>query len=188
MSIRVVPASREVAKQALASPKKLVRVYSFFPCDRAYCDCAKLIADWKRRISEAKPEERQKLVADTPFIECPRDKTGLTRFAIHCARCKQLQGYCWASTPDLFDWCDFHYVSWSKGDKWNGNFGTHISPITEQLCLECVCGYDTRDFRANTQLHPSIVEDLEKEASKGRLFNQKDSKFIVRQASKKVLT
>src|SRR5579864_8440838 len=105
--------SRETALQAQNSPKKIVQVYSFFPCDRADCGCAIMIRQWKKRLSELNRTEQMKVRAATPFLECPQDKVGMTRWEILCGKCKQLQGYCWATTPDLLDWCDFHYVSWT---------------------------------------------------------------------------
>lgn len=177
--MRTIYASKETSFQVSQAPAKKVQVYSFFPIDRADCECAKLIHEWKMRFGTATTAEKQDLIANTPYITCPRDKTTLNRYKIVCANCKQIQGYCWASTPDLLDWCDFHYFQWTTGDYWRGCFTPHVSPVTEQLCLECCCGQDTRDFRANMKLPQIIAETKERQNAIGRAFNKKNSKFLV---------
>lgn len=180
MSKRIIFASREVGVEADASPAKMVRVFSFFPIDRADCECASLVLQWQKKFGEATQKERQQLIEQTPFLTCPRDKTKLKHYEIVCRKCKETQGFCWASDASLVDWCDFHYVQWTRGDQWRGCFTPHISPITQQLCFECCCGQDTRDFRANMKLSQRIAENKERANSIGREFNQPNSKFLVR--------
>lgn len=181
MKQRKIYASREVAFQAAHSPKNLVKVFSLFPIDKADCECKQMIKDWKRRLGMATQSEQQSLLQEHPFLTCPRAKqVGMTKFQITCNNCGELQGYCYASDPSLKDWCDFHYVQWTHGNFWHGCLTPHVSPITEQLCLECCCGQDTRDFRANMKLPQKIAERLEIANQIGREFNQVNSKFLVR--------
>lgn len=186
---RIIYASKETALVAKASKAKLVKVYSFFPIDRADCDCKKLIQEWNKRLAIENDEGRRKLLEKTPFLECPRSKNkNLTRFEIKCTSCGDLQGYVYASDSSLSDWCDFHYVQWTAGDVWHGCFTPHISPVTQKLLLECCCGNDTRDFRANMTISEKVAKKIEDKNAKGREYNQKSSKFVTRKFTGKVLT
>jgi len=176
---RKIYASQEAAFQAQQSSNKFVKVYSFFPLDRADCECQQMIQNWKMKLAQSVEKDQRRFMAEQEFLVCPRDKTGLTRYKIICNECGMIQGYCWASTPELIDWCDFHYVQWTRGDFWRGCFTPHISPITQQLHLECCCGVDTRDFRANMTINQREAERREAENSIGRAYNQSDSKFLV---------
>lgn len=177
---RTIYVSQETSYMANTSPNKQVRVFSFFPIDRAGCDCAQMIHRWKRRIAESNEKEQRTLLQQQHHLTCPRsNEVGMKRFVITCRACGEIQGYCYATTPELLDWCDFHYVQWADTEQWHGCFTPHISPITEQLCLECACGQDTRDFRANMKLGDRTVQRMESTNSKGRLFNRSDSKFLV---------
>lgn len=178
--IRQIPNSQEAAYQAAQSPAKIVKVYSMFPVDRADCPCAKVIQEWQLRLGKATQAERQQLIEEHPFIICPRDKSKMRRYEVICSKCNQRQGYLWATTPTLEDWCDFHYVQWTPGDYWRGCFTPHISPVTEELCFECCCGNDTRDFRANMTLPAVIANQHEARNRYGRKFGRKESKFFVR--------
>lgn len=186
---RVIFASRETAINAKASKAKMVKVYSFFPIDRANCDCKQLIQEWNKRLGIENDEGRRKLLEKTPFLECPRSKNKrMERYKIECQSCGDLQGYAYASNPSLDDWCDFHYVQWSKGDVWHGCFTPHISPITQKLLLECCCGNDTRDFRANMTINEKVARRIEDRNAKGREFDQPDSKFVASKITGKVVT
>lgn len=176
---RKIYASREAGFQAEHSSSGIVKVYSFFPVDKANCECAELVAQWQKRLGEATAKEQQQLLAKQQSITCPRSKVGLNRYEILCRMCGQRQGYCWASDATLHDWCDFHYIQWTPGDYWRGCFTPHISPVSQQLCLECCCGNDTRDFRANATLAKHVAERLELQNSTGRRFGNRQSKFAV---------
>jgi hypothetical protein len=185
---RTIFASKETEFQALTSRSKKVKVYSFFPCDKANCPCQKMIFEWKQKIGRASQKERQELLSKIKHLECPRDKVGMQRYEVVCTNCGELQGVLWATDPSLRDWCDFHYIQWSDGVKWHGCFTPHISPITQELLFECCCGNDTRDFRANMTMNRKRAEEIEKENAIGRKLNRSDSKFIVRKFRGKVLT
>ena len=182
---------------AQKSPNKKVQVYGFFPVDRANCDCKEMIKKWKLKLAELSDTQRRELIEKTKFLECPRDKTGMKRYEISCSGCGDLVGYCWATDPTLTHWCDFHYVQWVQGRKirnkddyaweWRGCFTPHVSPVTEQLCIECCCGQDTRDFRANMTLPAGSAMAIENENRKGRAFNRLDSKFKVSLVEAKML-
>lgn len=177
---RKVFASRETNIVALSSKNKKVEVYSFFPNDKADCECQKMVLEWKQKLAGLPQNKRETLIQETKFLVCPRDKTGLKRYKIICKNCNEILGFCWASDSSLKDFCDFHYVCWSNGLVWHGCFTPHISPITEQLCLECCCGQDTRDFRANMTLPGKIAYQKEEVNKIGRDFGKINSKFSTR--------
>ncbi len=185
--IRHILASREVSVVAQHSKNKKVEIYSFFPCDRADCQCQKIIVDFKKQIAQLNEGRRQELIEKQKLLVCPRDKKRLNRYAITCRNCGELLGYCWASDPSLKDWCDFHYVQWTDGNEWHGCLTPHVSPITQELCLECCCGEDTRDFRANMTLTAKNAFSIEERNKVGRSFNKSDSKFLVRKVKTDVL-
>ncbi len=164
-----------------------VQIYSFFPIDRAYCDCQKLIHEWKQKLAPLSGEGSKEVSERQSFIVCPKNKVGMKRYRIDCNNCKETQGYCWATDKTLTDWCDFHYTNWTDGDSWHGCVGPHVSPITEQLHLECACGQDTRDFRANMTMDPKEAYEREQKNVIGREFNQRNSKFKVSVVSNNVV-
>ena len=185
--IRHIFASREVSVVVTNSPSKTIEIYSFFPCDKASCDCQKVIVDFKKKLSTLPANEKQALMAQTERIICSRSKKGMKRYRIVCKTCGEILGYCWATDNTLKDWCDFHYTQWTDGKEWHGCLTPHVSPITEQLCLECCCGADTRDFRANMTLPISTAMEIEEENQVGRDFGTADSKFAVRTVSANVI-
>lgn len=184
---RKVFASKETKDKADKKPKKKIEVYSFFPNDKASCLCQPMVLEWKKRLATMNIEENNALVETTQYLVCPKSKEGYKRYEIKCANCKEVVGYCWASDETLTDFFDFHYTQWSDGIEWFGCLTPQISPITQKLCLECVCGADTRDFRANATLSDEAIADIERENSVGRDFGTKDSKFEVRQVDDDVL-
>ena len=181
--MRHVFASRETAIVAKRSKNGRVQIYSFFPIDRAVCECQKLAKEFKKELSRLNTNQQKSLMQERQYLECPRDKTGMHRYVISCRNCKEVLGYCWATDPTLKDWCDFHYMQWSDGQEWYGCLTPHISPITEELCLECCCGQDTRDFRANMTLSAETAMEIENRNKIGREFGYANSKFLVRKVS-----
>ena len=171
-------ASGGMKTRALASGGK-VQIYSFFPIDRASCDCYKSVQEWKQKLAPLSGEGSRELAARQQLIVCPRSKTGMKRYKVDCNNCGETQGYCWAKDDKLNDWCDFHYTNWTDGDQWYGCIGPHVSPITEQLHLECACGQDARDFRANMTMNQKTAHDIELRNRKGRDFGLSTSKFKV---------
>ena len=165
-------------KMKLAKQKK-VKIYSFFPIDRGDCECQKMIREWKDKLLLIRPKDREAEIEKTGFLECPRSKDGMRRFEITCKKCGEVQGRCWASDETLEDFFDFHYTNWTNGKKWFGCFTPNISPISQKLTLECTCGQDTRDFRANQTLPGEIAEGLENSNRIGRDFGKPNSKFLV---------
>lgn len=185
--MRHIFSSQETNYIANSSSAKKVAVYSKFPIDKASCVCYPMIVKESKNLANMKEKERVARLHEKGSWECPRDKTGMTRFVIICKKCKQIQGYCWATDASLKDWCDFHYYQWSDGEVWRGCLTPHISPITEQLCLECCCGQDTRDFRPNMTISPNMAARKEALNKIGREFNQTNSKFLVRKFTGNVL-
>jgi len=70
---------------------------------------------------------------------------------------------------------------------WHGCYGSHISPVTEQLCFECTCGQDTRDFRANMTLPALKAFEIEEKNKVGREFGKSNSKFKASKVSDNVI-
>jgi len=132
----------------------------------------------------------------TKRIIAPRGKTpvteglavGMKQYEVTCKACKEIMGYCWATDSTLKDWREFHFVQWESKKKWHGCLTPHISPVTEQLCLECCCGQDTRDFRANTTLPSRIISKIEKKNIVGRDFGNSDSKFLTKEIKKATIS
>lgn len=183
MNKRVIYASRDLeTKMKLLKQKKLV-VYSFFPIDRGNCDCQQMIRDWKDKLSILPPKQRDAEKEKVSHLECPRDKTGMNRYELSCKGCGEVVGYCWATDETLNDFCDFHYVSTSDGRQWKGCYTPNISPIDETIGIECCCGVDSRDMRANMTLPGKIAYEMEEENKRGREFGKANSKFKVRKVS-----
>lgn len=181
-SLRQINASQE-AEFTLKHILKKQRqdIYSFFPIDRAYCECKQLIHDYKMKLAQTNDEGRRDIVSSVTHIECPRDKSAMTRYKVVCRDCGEIQAYLWATNNSLEDWCDCHYTQWHDGSKWHGCFTPHISPITEQLCFECTCGNDTRDFTLNKSLPGALAAQIEEKNKKGRAYGKQDSKFLVQE-------
>lgn len=185
--IRKVFASREVGVIAKASHSKKINIYSFFPCDKGDCECQPTILKWKQDLATMPANEKENLLRDKKVLDCTKKTKGYNRYEITCNNCGQILGYCWASDPTLKDFFNFHYVQWTDGEQWFGCLTPNISPITQQLTLECTCGFDTRDFRANMTLSAKTAIEIEKSNSIGRDFGLLNSKFAVRQVDSKVL-
>lgn len=183
MKKRLIITSRDIAtKMKLLHQKSLV-VYSFFPIDKADCVCHLMIDGWKKKLATMPEGKREEEVKRLGSLVCPRDKTFMKRYEVYCGNCGAIQGYCWATDATLKDWCDFHYAQWTDGSQWYGCFTPNVSPITEQLTLECTCGQDTRDFRANMTLPGAMAQRLEDSNKIGRDFGYKNSKFKIREVT-----
>lgn len=107
-------------------------------------------------------------------------EVGMAWHEITCKACRKVQGYCLATNGTLRDWDEFHYTQRNDGKKWHGCMTPHVSPITSQLCLECCCGQDTRDFRANVTLPLRIAIGIEEKNRVGREFGRFGSKFLTK--------
>lgn len=186
---RKVFTSRKMSLKASLSGGK-VEIYSFFPIDKHNCECQQVIHQWKEKLAMLSGNGKKEAIARQEFIVCPKSKVGMKRYKITCNNCGETMGYCWAGDETLTDWCDLHYTSWVGKHKikkkgkvvdheylWRGCFGHHISPITEQLCWECICGEDTRDFRANMTLPGQVAHKIELKNKIGREFGKANSKF-----------
>jgi hypothetical protein len=181
---RKVFTSREVGIIVKASKEKKINIYSFFPCDKSNCECQPLVLKWKQDLAIMPSDKKEKLLTEKKVLDCPKKTKNYNKYEIVCKTCGQILGYCWASDQTLTDFFNFHYVQWTDGNEWYGCLTPNVSPITQQLTLECTCGADTRDFRANMTLSPETAMGMEKENSVGREFGKSSSKFGVRQAGK----
>lgn len=180
---RIIATSQDVNTRMKLFKQKQLVVYSFFPIDKGDCVCRNMIYEWKKKMAAMPENKRQEEMERLGNLVCSRDKTFMKRYEIYCAECGDVQGYCWATDETLTDWCDFHYAQWTDGKQWHGCFTPNISPITEQLTLECVCGNDTRDFRANMTLSSKLAQSIEESNKIGREFNSQASKFKVREVT-----
>lgn len=180
---RIIQTSSDISKQMKAQKQQELIIYSFFPIDRGNCVCGLMISEWKKRMATLPEHKRVEEMNNLGTLVCPRDKTFMKRYEIYCGNCGDVQGYLWAKDETLTDWCDFHYAQWTDGSQWHGCFTPHISPITEQLCLECTCGNDTRDFRANMTINGKVANMIEESNKEGRNFGERGSKFKIREVT-----
>ena len=132
----------------------------------------------KNKLAMLSGKRRTDEMAKHGHLECPRSKKGYNRYEIQCVNCGSILGYVWADSPNLNDWFDFHYYQYTDGEYWYGAITPNISPIDGSLGIECSCGIDTRDFRANMTLPFRAVDRIEKKNAVGREFGTKDSKFV----------
>ncbi len=148
-------------------------IESFYPIDKHDCDCSTLKTEMINKLSSMSPTHQLAFKEKMGKIVCPKgDKLGFKKFKVICNNCKALIANVRASDKTLKDFCDLHYVCQHDGHYWKGCMTVNISPYTGQLGFECTCGQDTRDFSEKDPVK-------EQENKKGRLFNQKDSKFKV---------
>jgi hypothetical protein len=157
--------------------EKTREIVSFFPYDKWDCECVDLVKETRSELEKMAVKDRVEYMRKQGVMECPHSKTGKKKYFIKCNVCRELQGYCWASSDKLIDYSDFHYIQWHDKKQWHGFFAPHISPIDGRLCFECCCGNDTRDFRANMQLPTKIAEAIEEKNAIGREFGKVNSKF-----------
>lgn len=197
----------------LSNPNILKKtIYSFYPVDRHDCPCQKVIMEFNNRLGKLSLDEIGNLKYKTEYIRCPRDKTNMQQFRVHCGICGDLVGECYATDDTLKDYCDFHYISYYTVDEkeveveekeeqmdkqghslskfktkkvkkkfeegfWHGALGVNLSPIDGMIGIECCCGNDTRDFRANNTLIPELKKKKMEETSYGRDYGQKISRY-----------
>lgn len=177
---RKILTSRDTSEIVSQNKTKKLEVYSVFPVDRHDCACQKEVIKLKNQLAETHPDKRSDFLNKLTRLTCPRDKSGMTHKVISCKNCSQVQGFVWATDDALSDWCDFHYFQWTDGNEWFGCLTPNVSVIDGRLGLECTCGFDTRDFRANMTLPVKVAMDVEKSNEKGRRFGVVDSKFDVK--------
>ena len=77
-----------------------------------------------------------------------------------------------------------HYANWTDGEQWFGNFTVNVSPVDQKLGIECTCGVDTRDFRANMTRPPKEAAEREKNNKIGREFGQPNSVYGTRDVTR----
>lgn len=179
-----ISTSQEQLQKMLDNKVKEEVVYSFFPCDHWKCDCQAAIMDIKTRFSQMSPKQIEEFKSKTKVVRCKKgDKK--TRYEIKCNSCKSIVAECAADNDKLENWCDLHYIATSyiekgKGEvrsKWKGALAVNVSPIDGKIGIECCCGVDTRDFRANSTLEGKELKRRIEDSLVGRLFEEEDSKF-----------
>lgn len=178
----MIRASAET-KQKVEETGKPVRIIGFFPMDPANDTTARLLKEWKDKFVTMSEKSRNTIKDQLGWIESPLDKEGLKRYEIFCDKCGERQGFLFAKTDNLKDWCDFHYTQWSDGEQWYGCLTPSVSPIDGRITFECACGNDTRDFRANMTMDSVKADQLEHRNKVGRDFGKKDSKFKAKQVT-----
>lgn len=175
--MRTIFASNDIATRMRNAKTKRVDVLSFFPVDHADCACQKLIDEYKKRFAKMPKAQVEDLIVNMHYLKCPADKNGMQHYQITCNDCKEILGYVWATSPRLESWCDFHYYNWTDGEQWKGCLTPNISPIDGYLTIECTCGNDSRDFRANMSISYKQALKIEEKNKVGRKFGEKNSKF-----------
>jgi len=136
-------------------------IVGFLPADKPKCGCANLVLNEKKKMSLMTDVQRRVYVAQKKTIDCPRhNKKGMDQYKIICKNCGELVGYIHATDKNLTDWCNFHYVVSTDGREWFGGLTPNINPEDGELGIECSCGVDTRNSKAE-----------------GKHFNKKDSVF-----------
>lgn len=150
------------------SSSKKKKFVGLTPVDDYYCDCRKIIEEMYKKVASG----------DKPyFIECPKkNNKKYKKYKIECQNCKNIVAEIFATDDTLTDFCDFHYITETDGDHWFGAFTVQLSPIDGKIGIECSCGQDTRDFRANNTLPKKLSYKLT-ENLKGKEFGKADSKF-----------
>lgn len=162
-------AKKILRKFSASEGSKKQRIVSLVPIDRVGCVCQEKIDEMKKTLSVSR-------------YTCPRvTEKGMKQYLITCGNCGADMAYIYAKDKKLSDWCDLHYISENTGTEWKGCVATHISPIDGQLCFECACGQDTRDFRANTTLPSKIALEIAEKNLIGREFGKRNSKFKVKE-------
>lgn len=177
---RTIFASRDISTKMKLMKQSKITVYSFFPIDRPDCVCQPLIEEFKLKLAAMPTHKREAIIQDQKAFECPASHVGKKRYEIFCKNCGRIEGYLWASDKTLEDWVDFHYAQWTNGIVWHGCLTPNVSPIDGRLGLECTCGNDTRDFRANMTLPGKTAFEMEQKNKIGRRFNELNSRFGVR--------
>jgi hypothetical protein len=136
-------------------------IVGFLPADKPNCRCANLVLNEKKKMSLMTDVQRRVYVAQKKVINCPRHtEKDMSKYKIVCKNCGELLGYVHATDTKLTDWCNFHYVVSTDGKEWFGGLTPNINPTDKKLGIECSCGVDTRNPKAN-----------------GRDFGKKDSVF-----------
>lgn len=168
----ITPVSKSTKKHLKNTGKKKDRIVGFFPVDPHDCDCRFKIDEYKAKFAEMNKAQRK------GRLVCPKDRKGYNPYKVICTSCDAVLAHLWSKTKRVTtDWCDLHYICEYDKDKWTGAKSVHISPVDGQLCFECTCGVDSRDFRANSSLPPQKALSIEKANAKGRAFGYRNSKF-----------
>lgn len=144
--------------------------YGLTPADRYECSCQKLIRKMYDVVGGG---------GKSYYVECDHKRTGYNQYNITCKKCGSTVAKVWAKDTSLEDYFDLHYVCTLDDVGWHGALSLNISPIDGRIGIECACGNDTRDFRANNTLPPLTLKEKIEETSAGRDFGKSSSKFKV---------
>ena len=138
---------------------------------------AKQRAEILREMALMNFGDRERFIEKGP-IDFVTDKGKRKKYDITCTRCGEKVAYVWAKNDKLDDWCDLHYICGYNKDSWFGAMAINVSPIDGKLGIECACGEDTRDYRANKTMAPIQKNLMIEYVMKHRDFATPDSKFI----------
>lgn len=167
--IKYPSVSKETANKITGN--KWVRTVSQIPYDKYDCKCKPLVENYFKQVANGQKPD---------YVECNHHHEYYNQYEIICNNCNNVVANCWSSDGSLSDYFDLHYVCENNGKNWRGAMSLNISPIDGKLGIECACGQDTRDFRANNTLplkekNQRIIEGL-----KGREFGKGNSKFLLK--------
>ena len=167
--------SKMAREQFKDSSENRSRIRSILPMDRSDCDCFGLVDAYWQEAGKGHKAEGE--------ITCPRSKNkGYTKYIITCANCGNPVAEVYAKDKTLSDYCNLHTISETDGEHWFGCFALNLSPIDGSIGIECSCGQDTRDFRANNTLPQSKLNYMIEKTSQGRNFGVIGAKYKVTKA------
>ena len=122
--------SNDLKRSLVKKRQKKLKIYSFYPIDRADCSCQKIILDWQKQIIKLSPKQRKLAIQQQKYLTCPSIKKRLKHYKITCKNCGAILGYCWASDKSLQDWVDFHYTNWTDGDRKSTRLNSSHIPLS----------------------------------------------------------
>lgn len=155
---------REIVGHIAINPPDIAKKYAFQK------------AEILREMSLMTAVDRERFIEKGP-IDFVVDKDGRQKYELLCSRCGEKVAYLWARNEQLEDWCDLHYLCSYDKDSWKGALAINVSPIDGKLGVECACGEDTRDHRANRTLPPIAKRLMIEYSIKHRDFGNSNSRF-----------
>lgn len=130
-----------------------------------------------REMAMMNQAERKDFINKGP-IDFAGDKRRKKRYYIYCTRCQEKIAYVWAKNEKLEEWCDLHYLCSHDRETWYGALAINVSPIDGKIGIECACGEDTRDYRANRSMPPIQKQLMIEYSQKHRKFGDANSTFL----------
>jgi hypothetical protein len=174
--VRKLPPSKEALKGlGLRTHRDIVGHMAINPPDIAR-KFAMQKAEIMREMTLMSAVDRERFIDKGP-IDFVVDKDGRQKYELYCSGCGEKVAYVWARNEKLDDWCDLHYLCSYNKESWKGALAINVSPIDGKIGIECACGEDTRDHRANKTLPPIAKRLMIEYSMKHRDFGDSNSRF-----------